>query len=148
MSLHFYSYARKGYEFIEDVSIKLNTTDTDKAGRMIRCVLRSIRNRLTNEESFGLLAQLPMALKAIYADGWKFSLKFQKINSLDDFIAEVIKEDKNSGWNDFSNVREASAAIVAVFQALLHQKSATEAEFIKNLLPSELKSLLTHELRF
>ncbi|MBL0342348.1 MAG: DUF2267 domain-containing protein [Bacteroidetes bacterium] len=145
MSLHFYSYARKGYEFIEEVSTKINATDTDKTGRMIRCVLRAIRNRLTYEASFELLAQLPMALKAIYADGWKFHLKFQKINNLDDFIAEVIKEDKHSGWNDLLSEHEVRETIVAVFQTLLHQKSVTEADLIRNLLPSDLKSLLTHE---
>jgi uncharacterized protein (DUF2267 family) len=143
MSLHFYSYARKGYEFIDEVAVELNTTDTDKIGRMIRCVLRALRNRLTFEESFGLLAQLPMALKAVYVDGWKPEQNLLKMNQISDFISEVVKEDYNSAWRDFSGEVEVSNVIIAVFKVLIHHISNVEAEIVLQVLPMDLQSILS-----
>ena len=143
MSLHFYSYARKGYEFIDEVAIELKTADTDKAGRMIRCVLRALRNRLSFEESFGLIAQLPMALKAVYVDGWKPEQSLLRMNHISDFISEVVKEDYNSAWRDFSGESEVSNAIIAVFKVLIHHISNVEAEMVLKVLPTDLQLLLS-----
>jgi len=145
MSLHFYSYARKGYEFIDEVSRELKTTDTDKVGRMIRCVFRALRNRLTVEEGFNLMAQLPMALKSVFVDGWKLKSEYQKLSHLADFISETIKEDDRSAWRDFSGEEEAKASILAVFKVLTRQFSTTEVEIIIRVLPGDLQKLLQTE---
>ena len=56
-----------------------------------------LRRRLTLDESFDLLAQLPMCIKAVYVDGWKPALFPDKsIKTLEDFIREVLEEDKRS----------------------------------------------------
>ncbi len=142
MSLHFYSYARKGYEFIDEVSRELKTTDTDKVGRMIRCVLRALRNHLSIEDGFSLMAQLPMALKAVFVDGWKINSGNQKLAHLTDFIAEALKEDDQSAWKDFSGEDEAKISIIAVFKILKGHLAANEAQQINNVLPEDLQKLL------
>lgn len=146
MSLHFYSYARKGYEFIDEVSRELNTTDTDKVGRMIRCVLRALRNRITIDDAFSLMTQLPMALKSVFVDGWKLNSEFQKLSHLDDFISEAIKEDDHSAWRDFSGKEDAKATIVAVFKVLTRHITPNEAEIIISVLPEDLQKLLHTEV--
>lgn len=55
------------------------------AARIIRSVLHALRNRLSHQESFQLIAQLPMALKAVYVDGWKIKKEFQRISHLNEF---------------------------------------------------------------
>ena len=145
MSLHFYSYARKGNEFIDEVAKEMKTSDTDKAGRMTRCVLRALRNRLTLEDSFGLLAQLPMALKAVYVDGWKLIFSKPKMDHFSDFISETVKEDQDSAWRDFSNESEVSNAIIAVFRVLIHHISIVEAMFVLQVLPADLQLMLPLE---
>jgi uncharacterized protein (DUF2267 family) len=145
MSLHFYSYARKGYEFIDEVARELKSADSDKAGRMTRSVLRALRHRLTIEESFHLLAQLPMALKSIYVDGWKVSLNFKQLDHVSDFISEVIKEDDNSAWRDFSNENDVKDAIVAVFKVLSRHITDDEMKELLEVLPEDLQLLLQEQ---
>ena len=93
MGLRFDDYATKGKAFVAEVARELKTDDTDRAGRMLRCVLRALRNRLTVEESFQFLSQLPMAIKAVYVDGWKVRMNPSKIKHIEDFRTEVMKED-------------------------------------------------------
>jgi uncharacterized protein (DUF2267 family) len=146
MSLHFYAYARKGYEFIDEVARELKSNDVDKAGRMFRCVLRAMRNKLTPEASFGLLAQLPMAIKSIYVDGWKNPAKNTAPHDASrDMISEVLKEDDQSAWRDFSNESEVKDAVIAVYKVLSRHIVITEYENILSLLPSDMHYLLEVE---
>ena len=143
MSLHFYAYARKGYEFIDEVARELKSNDVDKAGRMFRCVLRAIRNKLSPEASFGLLAQLPMAIKGIYVDGWRNPVKYQDTReTAKDFLSEVIREDDQSAWRDFSNESEVRDAVIAVYKVMSKHIVITEYENILKLLPSDMHELL------
>jgi len=52
-------------------------------------VFHALRNWLSHEESFQLLAQLPMALKGVYVDGWKFDKAFNRLSHINDFLDEV-----------------------------------------------------------
>ena len=142
MSLQFYAYARKGHEFVDEVARTLPTTDIDKAGRMTRCVLRALRNKMSVADSFSFLAQLPIALKGVYVDGWKFQEDLNNPISLSDFISEVVKEDDNSAWRDFSNEEEVRNAITAVFRVLSAHLIAGEFLNITKVLSPELRSSL------
>jgi uncharacterized protein (DUF2267 family) len=146
MSLHFYAYARKGYEFIDDIASALKTSDTDKAGRLTRCVLRALRNQLSLDDSFRFIAQLPMALKAVYVDGWKFSSPGEKTTANTDFIAEVVKEDANSAWRDFSKKSEVKDVVLAVFKVISKHIGVGEMEQVIKMLPSDLQHLLHEEI--
>jgi len=142
MSMHFYSFARKGYEFIDEVAVELKTDDSEKAGRVTRSVLRALRNRLTIEESFHFIAQLPMILKAVYVDGWKMSLQFDKMKHIADFISEVVKEDDASAWKDFGTTDEVKDSIIAVFKVLSKHISMGEVENLMAVLPEDLQLIL------
>jgi uncharacterized protein (DUF2267 family) len=69
MSMDFETYAKEGKAFINLVCEELEIP-VDKANRVVRAILHALRNRLTHEESFELLAQLPVSLKGVYVDGW------------------------------------------------------------------------------
>jgi uncharacterized protein (DUF2267 family) len=146
MSMHFYSYARKGYDFIDEVAAELQTDDTEKASRITRSVFRALRNRLTIEESFQFIAQLPMILKAVYVDGWKISLQFDKMQHIADFISEVIKEDDASAWKDFSKPEEVQEAIIAVFRVLARHISSGEVKNLMSVLPGDLQLILQEQV--
>jgi uncharacterized protein (DUF2267 family) len=147
MSMHFYSFARKGYEFIDEVAQELETEDTDKAGRITRSVLRALRNRLTLEESLHFLAQLPMMLKAIYVDSWSMTMNYEKMKHISDFISEVVKEDDASAWKDFSSSDEVQQSIIAVFKVLARHISPGEVENLMEVLPEDLQLVLQVEVR-
>ncbi|MFM7176159.1 MAG: DUF2267 domain-containing protein [Bacteroidota bacterium] len=142
MSLQFYAYARKGHEFLDEVARELSISDVDRAGRLTRCVFRALRNKLTVPESFKLIAQLPMALKAVYMDGWKHPDDSIGTTTASDFISEVIKEDDRSAWRDFSTEDEVKDAVSAVFRVLASHTVAGEFLNIVKVLPQELRSKL------
>ena len=65
--MNFHKYADKGNLILNEVASELGKNEDKKlAGRMLRSVLHVLRSRLTIEESFQLIAQLPMAIKAVY----------------------------------------------------------------------------------
>ena len=117
MSIDFLQYAAKGNAFINAVAEELHVP-RDQAARITRAVFHAFRNRLSMEESFQLLAQLPMALKAVYVDGWKPSAEFVRIRHIDDFLDEIRTEDGGLAGYDFGNDQRALKAVSAVFQTL------------------------------
>jgi len=138
MSLNFDKYATKGNEFIRLVACDLQAPN-DKAGRIIRAVFHALRNRISHEESFQLLAQLPMALKGVYVDGWKFNKDFDRISHVNDFIDEVRREDRGLAGYDFGNDESAEKAVAAVFKAMKYFVSEGEFKDLMAVLPEEIK---------
>lgn len=144
MPLDFNKYAQKGNEMVNRLAVKLgDEKDVHRAARILRSVLRALRNHLTVEESMQLLAQLPMALKGVYVDGWKFNGPQVRIHTMNDFAAEVIKEEGNISWRDFSMPEEIIAAIRAVWETLAEYVSEGELEDIAGVMPKKIQ----HEFR-
>ena len=138
MSIDFEKYAIKGNEFVRLVTDAISVPK-ERVGRIIRAVFHSIRNRLTHEESFQLIAQLPMSLKGVYVDGWKFNKDFKRITHLSDFLEEVRKEDGGLAGYDFGDQLTTKKAVSAVFNALQYFISEGEMQAIVDILPAELK---------
>ena len=144
MPLDFEKYAMKGHEFINQLAKKLgDETDKDRAGRILRSVFRVIRNHITLEESIQLISQFPMALKGVYVDGWKINESADNIQSLDDLANEVIKEEGNVAWRDFSNIDEVLQAVRAVIETLIVYVSSEEIGYSFDTLPKGLRKILT-----
>lgn len=139
--MNFEKHAAKGNEFVHRLAIRLgNEKDRERAGRVLRCVLHALRNHLSFEESFQLMAQLPMAIKAIYVDGWSPSRQHAKIKTISELAEEVRKEDGLSTENDFPGVSDAMDAIEAVIRTMADYVSSGELHDIVSILPSEMKS--------
>lgn len=141
MALDFEKYAARGNEFVNLVRQDLGIS-RDKASRIIQAVLHALRNRLTHEESFQLMAQLPLALKGIYVDGWKFGREFTRIHSLEDFLEEIRNEDGGLAGFDFGNNAKAELAAGSVFRALKNFISEGEMKDVVDVLPTELKEFI------
>jgi uncharacterized protein (DUF2267 family) len=140
MPLNFEKHASKGNEFVHKLAVRLGDEENrDRAGRVLRCVLHALRNRLTLEESFQLMAQLPMAIKAVYVDGWRPNRDFRRIKTLREFSEEVMKQDGLSAWRDFSGVSDASDAVEAVMKTIAGYVSAGELHDIIAILPEDFK---------
>lgn len=141
MSLYFEKYAAKGNEFVhmlaEDLEVK-----PEVAFSILRAVLHALRNRLSVEVSFRFLAQLPMALKSVYVDGWTTSSKFKRIKHLQDFLEEVRLEYGAGTGFELSNHEKARKALKAVFKALNFYVGEGETVHLTAVFPNELKSFV------
>jgi uncharacterized protein (DUF2267 family) len=140
MTPNFEKYAAKGNEFLNKVAVRLGDAgNRDRAGRVLRSVLRALRNRLSIEESLQLLSQLPMAIKSVYVEGWKLHHDFVRIKTIEDFAEEVMVEDGISAWRDFASIGEATDAIEAVMKTLADYVTAGELHDVIDLMPKEIK---------
>jgi uncharacterized protein (DUF2267 family) len=138
MSLDFNQYAAKGNAFVNRVAEVLQVQH-NQAARIVRSVLHALRNRLSHEESFQLLAQLPMALKAVYVDGWKYSDNYLRLRRPEEFLDEIRKEDNGMAGYDFGNDQRAALATAAVLNVLLEMVSEGEGRSLINSLPESLQ---------
>lgn len=140
--MDFNKYAAKGNKILDEVAIELGFPgDRDLSGRMLRAVLHTLRERLTTEESFHLIAQLPMALKAVYVDGWVYQEKPFRIKHIGEFIRNVIREDFPAGHHDISTAKDGENAIRAVLKVIRRHVSEGEIKHILASIPEELHAL-------
>ena len=121
MVIDFENYATKGNEFVRLVALELEVP-RDMAGRITRAVLHALRKRLSIEESFQFLAQLPMAIKSLYVDGWRVSSNFSRVR----------------GLHDFGNDTRAEKAAAAVFKAVGYFVSEGEIDDLSKTLPNDI----------
>jgi uncharacterized protein (DUF2267 family) len=145
MTLDFDKYAGNANKVVRMLAEDLQTS-REKAGRILTAVLHSLRKRLSIEESFQLMAQLPMALKAVYVDGWKYNEPFKRIHHVDEFLDEIRTEDGLTAAYDFGDNEEAKKAVSAVFRTLNYFISDGEKEDIISALPKELKEFVRDSL--
>ncbi len=145
MSLDFEKYAAKGNRFVNLVSEDLEI-NREEAGRIIRAVFHALRNRLSHEESFQLLAQLPMALKAIYVDGWKFGKHYKRVKHVSDFLDEVRSQDAGLVSHDLYDDTNTKLAIASVLKTINAFVSEGEMNGLIGILPPQLKEFFKESL--
>ncbi len=139
--MNFEKHATKGNEFLNSVAWRLNDpANKDRAGRVVRCVFRAMRNRLTIEESAQLMAQLPLVIKGLYVDGWIPQKRYPKVKTMDEFVQVVIAEDGTSALRDFSGIEDAMDATEAVIKTLAEYVSQGELRHMVAILPKDMKS--------
>jgi uncharacterized protein (DUF2267 family) len=144
MALSFNQHAVKGNQFINQLMENLpENNDKIQCMKMLRALFHTLRDYLTLEESFQLLAQLPVALKGIYVDGWSPMKKSTvKQGSKDDFIREFMKKHAASAWCGYANKEEVLSTIKTIFKSLKLYVSDGEFEDMEAVLPKQLKPFL------
>jgi len=143
MALHFDKYAQEGNIFVKSVANKLGHPDeVSRTGIIIRSVMHTLRDRLTVSESLNLIAQLPMFLKAVYVENWKYREQPLRYDTLEEFKAEVKKRQEQYGEHEFDWKKSTDEIIAIVLQQMGIYISRGEAEDIMAQLPKELEELL------
>ena len=57
--------------------------------RGLKAVLQVFRDRLTTDEAFTVLSELPAFMKLYYVEGWKFRQQPLRIRTLEDYVHAV-----------------------------------------------------------
>lgn len=142
MSLNFQKYAQEGQSFVNELARELgHPEEIARTGIVLRAVLHTLRERITISESFHLLSQLPMFLKGIYADNWKFSEKPMDISTKEEFIAEVERHQQQYGEREFSWSKPTEEIIRIVFSSLGRYISDGEYEDVIAQMPENIKEI-------
>jgi uncharacterized protein (DUF2267 family) len=143
--MNFEKYASTANAFVHDLSIELGAPeDRARAGRILRCVLHALRRRLTPAESFDLIAQLPMFIKAVYVDGWRIvDSPDRSIRTPATFASAIYTQDQRAATSDFGSPQAALEAARAVFRVMRRHVSAGESNDVAAQLPKSIRPLWT-----
>ena len=142
-------YATEGNQFIAQLATELDMPENNThALRMIRAVFHTIRKHLTPATSMHLLAHLPMAVKAIYVDGW--DMEYPRHNAFDyeDFIDEVYKSSGGARLKPFCKKQEVEDSVYAVFKVLKANLSASDYSEMMSFMPVSLRLHMNSDFIF
>jgi uncharacterized protein (DUF2267 family) len=142
MSININKYTAEANRFVNEVAAELgDTADLEAAGRVTMAVFHTLREKLTPEESFHLLSQLPMILKGVYIDGWDPSRSASRTDTVSEFIDELRAHDINAAARDFGNDEQAVRNFQSVIRVLSHYVSEGEMRHIRQQLPRPVAEL-------
>ncbi|CAN5468787.1 hypothetical protein BH23BAC1_BH23BAC1_23280 [soil metagenome] len=116
--------------------------DQDTTARILKAVMHSIRDRIAIGENLDFLSQLPMFLKGIYVEQWKYYDQVERIDSLEGFKNKVKREQEKYVEREFDWDISTEDIIKTVFNSLEQYVTAGQIEHLRNMLPQELKQLI------
>lgn len=129
-------------EFMKQLSSNLGHSESEKqVERVLRATLHILRDRLSIQQSFHLLSQLPAFLKLIYFEGWKYHEKPSRVRSIDEFKEAVKDEQYHLGERDFDWNESTEKIVATVIDTLKKYISEGEISDILSDMPSELHPL-------
>jgi uncharacterized protein (DUF2267 family) len=120
-------------EWLQEVQDLMGLDDEQRAFRVLRAVLQTLRDRLTVEEAAQFAAQLPMLLQGVYYHGWTPTGKPLKIRSRQDFLDRVAE--------GLMREHDPEEACRVVFAVLEHRMPGGEIEDVKSILPAPIRDL-------
>ena len=125
----------KSANWFENIQNEMNWDDPEKAYVGLRAVLHSLRDRVYPDEAIHLGSQLPMLIRGIYYEGWKYSDKPETIRDKEEFLDKIRNHYDNNTDIDPEKISKA------VFSTLSKNISEGEMDHILNNLPKEWKDL-------
>jgi len=142
MSININKYTAEANRFMNEVAAELgDPAELEAAGRVVVAIFHTLRDKLSTEESFHLVSQLPMILKGVYVDGWDPSKQFHRTETLQDFVNELRSHDSNAAARDFGDDEQAVRNFQAVIRVMSHYVSDGEMRHIKQQLPRPVAAL-------
>ena len=121
--------------WLNELNETLDWDDKQRAYRLLRSVLHTVRDRLPINEASHLAAQLPMLIRGIYFEGWKPSRVPSNIRKKDEFVSkieEAFVSDPNQNSED---------CVRAVLQILSVHIPQGEIDDVKNGVPPGIREL-------
>jgi len=149
MAIHFDKFAQEGNTFVRNLAERLDHPDEiHRTGIILRAVMHTLRDRLTISEAMDMLAQLPMFLKAIYADNWTYREKPTHIRTLEEFTEEVKRHQDMYGENRFDWQMPTKEMVHIVLSELSQYISGGEIRHILSQLPEDIRHLVEESFEY
>jgi uncharacterized protein (DUF2267 family) len=143
MARDFKHYSDEAQKFVELLAVDLGCPqDIDKTKRILKAVLHTIRDRIIIAESFQLLAQLPMLIKGLYVENWKYTERPSKFRTKESLLQALIDSEHLSKPHDFPNETFAIFALNRVLKNISRYISPGEMKDIVAELPTEIQEII------
>jgi uncharacterized protein (DUF2267 family) len=142
MALNFDKYNEQGVEFLKKVATALETPeDLAYADRLTTSLMAVVRDIITREESLNFIGPLPMYLKAVYVNGWKFSPQPERIGNREEFFNAIRERYPRTTGRPLGDYQSLRKDVKAVFQVLKEYEPEGEVKDVKAQLPQGLADL-------
>jgi uncharacterized protein (DUF2267 family) len=144
MSNYFDKFCNEGNAFINKLNDRLgHPGESEKSIRLLKAVLHSIRDRVTMGEAHHIMAQLPFALKALYADQWHVREKLLNYSDMEGFKNCVKEFQKHYGEANFNWEQSTEQLVKEVLNQLKEDYfSEGQIDHILEQLPGEVRQHL------
>ena len=132
------------HEFINELAANLGHPEEKQRAYIIcRAVLHTIRDRIQVSESFDLLSQLPLFLKGVYVDQWKYHEKPPKDYDTVELMKNNVKQLQDRyGESDFDWDLPTEEIISRTVDSLKKYLSEGQIAHIRGQMPKEVKELI------
>jgi uncharacterized protein (DUF2267 family) len=120
--------------WINDIRKELGIDDEQRACLALRAGLHALRDRLTVEEAAHLAAQLPVAIRGLFFEGWHPGGKRPRLRSRESFL-EAVEKEMPRGRLDAGRVARA------VFRVIERHVSQGQIDNVRNSLPRPIAEL-------
>lgn len=134
-------YLNHAGEWMNVVAKEMNVS-RDKAFRITRSILHSIRNQISIDESFQWMSQMPMLWKGMYVDGWNLNLPFERKHRLHDWFNSIREQDGGTAAIDFGNDMQMHTTVSAFFHAISKKMNHDSLIHLANLFTEEIQFFL------
>lgn len=136
----FDKFAQEGNEFLHELATEIgHPEDLDKTMILLRSTLHTLRDSISIEESFHVIAQLPLVLKGIYTEHWKYSETPNRHTSMEQFKDSIKKEQELHGETEFNWSEGTDKLVIKTLEALNKKYlSKGQLEHVFDNLPKEV----------
>ena len=141
---YFDKYVAEANTFINELSDELgHPDDPQQTIRLLKATLHTLRDRMTISESLDLVAQLPMMLKGLFVEQWKYHekppLHFEDIEG----FAEAVKNEQARLGAQKINWEEPTADLIKIILQSLreHYLSDGQAIHVLDQMPPGVREL-------
>ncbi len=142
MTLHYNRFGENLSDFLGELAEELGLPqDKDHAYHVLRTFFHVLRKRLRTAQSFSLLDLMPLALKAVYVDGWHIQNQTDSLLDLDDFEAEMLTEYGAGAGRDFLPRDKIIIAVKDLFRVLSNRLGEYEKTAFYSELPDAIRPL-------
>lgn len=142
MAFNFEEYANEGKAFVRELAANLGHADDEQTtARVLRAVLHTFRDRITISESLDVLAQLPMFLKSVYVEQWKYRETPLKLRSMNEFKDAVKAEQSKFGEQAFDWQESTEEIIKTTFLSLKKYLTEGQVAHVLSQMPQEIQEL-------
>ena len=147
--LNFETFAQDAHKYINDLAQDLgHPEEKNRVLQIWRAVLHAVRDRIHLGESFQIMDPLPMILKGIYVEGWKYNEKPPlNYETMEEMKTEVENLQRRYGEEDFPWKKSTEEIIAITIGSLKKFLQGNQVEQILNQMPKEIKTYMPEKIQ-
>ena len=147
MAIQFNKHAEEANLFIKELAKTLGQpNEFGRTGILLQSVMHTLRDCISVKASIDLIDELPMFLKGLYVDNWKYGEFSGKIRTLEEFKNKVKEKQDRYGEMEFDWPMHTDELIRKVLEHLSQYISEGEAKELISQFSSDMKMLLEEGL--